>query len=282
MRKLVEKKIAIYLIGITTMMSCTGKINHSPVVAQVYKAQLHSSDLLSYYPKGLSSVDSVQWAKSFIESWVKSELMLHEAEKELSSSDLDVDQLLHEYRKSLLIYKYEQRFLKDIDTLITSADIRNMYPDYELAINDTTQLVRGVYMKFVWEKVDINTLNNLTKNKNYAEITNYGRNNANEMADYSAEWVNLKQLLAYMPENSIEGEPNFSNKSYIDSSDTEYYYFLCVYKFDKAKKYSNNHNKLEEEDIRNAILYKRKQEYSKKIKKEIFEEAEANKNITIY
>ncbi|MFV0555170.1 MAG: hypothetical protein ACK5LR_10775 [Mangrovibacterium sp.] len=271
---------AIFFL-ISLLCSCNiSEIKGTPI-AEVNGKPLFQEDLAREYPHGLSLEDSTAWAKEYIHSWIKSELLLQEAERTLSASSLDVERELDKYRKQLLIYRFENTLQSYIDTAISASDLKNYFPNYQTPKSSNEQLVKGVYMKFPWSQVDINTISNLFKNRNFNDLTNYGRNLASEMADYSNKWVELPHLLAYLPADLEVDLKYFSKKNYIDGSDTDFYYFLCIYNFDSA---ANRQalSILDEEDMRNTIIYKRKQEYLNNLKNQMFEEAEASQNIIIY
>ncbi len=79
-------------------------------------------------PKGLKEQDSVHLAQQYINSWASNYLFLNIAERQLSASELDVEDELEEYRKSLLRYRYEQSYINErLDTLITEALIEEYY-----------------------------------------------------------------------------------------------------------------------------------------------------------
>ncbi len=257
--------------------------NESRVVAKVYDKQLYLDDLRAELPLNMSDEDSIAWSKSYINSWIKSELLLKEAEKELSSSDLNVDKQLEKYRKSLLIYRYENSLNELIDTTITVSDIQSIYPSYVPTANTDSNLVKGIYFKFSFNQVDINTITRLSKLKKFDDLSTYGKQNAIEMTDYSNQWVDLSELLALMPDKPNVNKDYFSKKNYIESSDTDFYYFLCIYNLNrKNRRISSSNPNLNEDDIKSTIMYKRKLEFTKQLEEKIFEQAEASNNITIY
>jgi hypothetical protein len=47
-------------------------------------------------------------ANSFIQSWIKQQVVLHKAETNLDEEKKDVEKKLEEYRNSLITYIYER------------------------------------------------------------------------------------------------------------------------------------------------------------------------------
>ena len=98
------------------------------VVARVGDHKLFRSELTGYIPAGVSSEDSLALAQQYIHSWAEELLFLDMAEAQLSKEEKNVDKELEEYRRTLLKYRYEERYINErLDTLITDAEVRNYY-----------------------------------------------------------------------------------------------------------------------------------------------------------
>ena len=98
------------------------------VVARVGDHKLFRSELAGYIPAGASSEDSLALAQQYIHSWAEELLFLDMAEAQLSKEEKNVGKELEEYRRTLLKYRYEERYINErLDTLITDAEVRNYY-----------------------------------------------------------------------------------------------------------------------------------------------------------
>ena len=101
------------------------------VVARVGEHRLMRSELAAYIPAGVSSEDSLALAQSYIKSWAEELIFLDMAEKHLSAEEKDVTKDLEDYRRTLLKYRYEERYINDrLDTLISDEEVRNYYRDH--------------------------------------------------------------------------------------------------------------------------------------------------------
>lgn len=120
------KRFATGLILLLTLVSCqnSGNGNGDRIVATIYNKNLYQSDLQSIMYEGISSNDSIVRAKAFIDSWIRRQLIIHQAESNIDKSELNFSKELEEYRNSLIIYKYETMLVeKKLDTVITDAEI---------------------------------------------------------------------------------------------------------------------------------------------------------------
>jgi hypothetical protein len=101
------------------------------VVARVGEHRLMRSELAAYIPAGVSSEDSLALAQSYIKSWAEELIFLDMAEKHLSNEEKDVTKDLEDYRRTLLKYRYEERYINDrLDTLISDEEVRAYYREH--------------------------------------------------------------------------------------------------------------------------------------------------------
>lgn len=121
--------VAILLAGIAAV-SCewVDKVISGETVASVGKVRLSRAELNKALPSGLLPEDSVRLAHQYINTWASEIIFLQVAENQLSKEELDVSAELDEYRKSLLKYRYEQRYVNErLDTIFTDSQIREYY-----------------------------------------------------------------------------------------------------------------------------------------------------------
>lgn len=99
----------------------------SPVVAQVGKAKLTEKNLEAFIGDNFSAEDSVRLINAYINRWVREELMVKEAEKSLIN-EADILRMVEEYRKSLLIHKFEEDLIRTkLDSNISEKTIAEQY-----------------------------------------------------------------------------------------------------------------------------------------------------------
>ncbi len=101
------------------------------VVARVGEHRLMRSTLAEYIPAGVSGEDSLALARQYIDAWAEELLFLDMAESQLSKEEQDVSRELEEYRRTLLKYRYEERYINErLDTLISDEEVRTYYQEH--------------------------------------------------------------------------------------------------------------------------------------------------------
>lgn len=111
--------------------SCTffNKIMHDEEpIARVGDANLYYSDIQDAIPEFVSPEDSAAMVRQYINKWATSILYEELAEQQLAEEEKNVDAEMKDYHRSLLRYRYEQRFINErLDTIVTDDQIRDYY-----------------------------------------------------------------------------------------------------------------------------------------------------------
>ena len=132
------------------------------VVARVGDHKLFRSELAGYIPAGASSEDSLALAQQYIHSWAEELLFLDMAETQLSKEEKNVDKELEEYRRTLLKYRYEERYINErLDTLITDAEVRNYYEAHADRFTLARPLLKTRYMVIPADSRSLKTIKGL-------------------------------------------------------------------------------------------------------------------------
>ena len=117
-----------YLLFIFIFTLSCSRLKEPEPIAKVGNAYLYNSDIKGLIKSGLSKEDSLNMVKSIVDQWIKKQLILQRAELNLTNEEKDVSKELDEYRTSLLIYKYELKYIKEnLDTTVKSDEVLNYY-----------------------------------------------------------------------------------------------------------------------------------------------------------
>lgn len=130
-----KRTIVLLLLALVAAEACNivDSFKHDDlVVARAGRDRLYLSQLRDYIPDGTSPEDSAKIATGFINAWAVEHLYVKSAEKLLSKEELDVGKELEDYRKSLLRYRYEQRYINaNLDTAITAGQLQGYYDSHK-------------------------------------------------------------------------------------------------------------------------------------------------------
>ena len=110
----------LLLVSLFFCISCTEKHDHrgkTPLV-EVNGTFLYKEDLQSVLPAGLTKDDSLLFAEHYIRTWVEDLLLYEKAQNNIPDNE-EIDRLVENYRKALIMHTYQeeligQRLTKDI------------------------------------------------------------------------------------------------------------------------------------------------------------------------
>lgn len=120
------RKLGLWLLFCMVLASCQNLYNkaNNDIVATAYGKNLYKSDLQGVVYSGMSRNDSIAQARSYIDTWVRRQIVIHHAEANLSKEQLDFSQQLEDFRNSLIIFKYESELVEqNLDTAVSQEEI---------------------------------------------------------------------------------------------------------------------------------------------------------------
>ena len=157
------RKTIIFLLLLPALLgSCnavSSLIHDDQVVAKVGKNKLYKSEVERFIPNMVSPEDSARLAEQYINSWAMDLLYLDVAERELSKGELDVSVELEDFRRSLLKYRYEQRYINDrLDTLVTDEQIRSYYEEHQSDFDLKRPVLKVRFVDVMKDSPKLNTI----------------------------------------------------------------------------------------------------------------------------
>ncbi len=255
-------------------------------MARVNDIILYKNDLIGIVAKGTDKKDSIQIVQNYIQNWIREQLLLQQAEATLSNDLKDVERQLEEYKKSLIIYAYQEMMIaQKLDTVVTETEIKKYYNDNKSNFELRENIVKADYLIFSTSirKKDADKMKNVFRNVNGKTDDKLMDFCTKYAANYSigdSSWMRMDELLKFIP-ISIENQQQFlTTRKYAETNDSSMVYLLNIREF-KIKE-SLSPLDFEKEKIRNIILNLRKLSLLKKMEETIYNEALNKKEFEIF
>jgi hypothetical protein len=100
-------------------------------------------------PAGLSFNDSIIQAEHYIRTWINEVLMYDMAKKNMSDIER-INQLVENYRKSLIIYQYQEQLINEkLVKKISEQDLYDYYRDNKEKFKMDKYLAQGIISKVI-------------------------------------------------------------------------------------------------------------------------------------
>lgn len=253
-------------------------------VAKVNDKVLYLSDLQHIFRKNQTKEDSTEFARNYIETWIKTQLLLKKAELNLTDEQLNITDQLEAYRSSLLIYKYEEQMMREkVDTVVTKEEIENYYTanNSNFILNDN--LVKSIFIKIPLAAPQNEELKKWYKSEQKEDITNlekYCFAYANKYSDFDEDWISFANIQKQLPE-AIVNEDEFLNTSrLIEKQDNEFLYLVRIREI--KTKGSTAPVEYVKHKIKDIILNQRKLDFIQELEKNIYNDAADHSTFKIY
>ncbi len=259
--------------------ACTQVEDKIPL-AQVGTKYLYLEDVQKVLPDNISDTDSTLWMEDFIHKWVQKELLILNAEKNLTQEQKDVSHELQEYRSSLLTYRYKKALMEQkMDTTIHNDEISQYYEANKKEFVLQSDIVKAIYLKIPLEVANVETIKNLcfeSDPQKLQELDEYGIRYAKSYDRFDDKWIDASQVLTQIPGEIDDLERFLRRNKFIESDDTDYYYFICIRDFRFEGEYAPID--FVSSSIKNILLNQRKINFLKKIETDVYKEGlESNK-----
>lgn len=278
-------KVFLFLF-IGLLISCTrnGNTIDDPTLARVYEKYLYQSDLANIIPAGLSPEDSVLIMKDHVDKWIHNQLLLYQADLNLTEEDKNVEQQIEDYRTSLLIFKYEQGFIKQkLDTLIAHEEIEEYYNNYSSNFILNNHLLKGLFISVPRSAPELWRIRRWYRSddaENLTKLESYCFEHASDYKYFEDNWIYLSDILKEMPKIYIRPENLLRYRKNFEVKDTNNYYFLKI--SDYRLESSVAPLEFIEDDIKSILLNKRKIQLIQELESNIYNDALNRGNFSIY
>lgn len=254
------------------------------VLARVHSKYLYASEIQSLILPGTSPADSINIVTNYINNWVKVQLFLFHAEKNLSQSQKDFSKQLEDYRNSLIIYEYESSLIgQKLDTIISKKEIKDYYDNNRTNFELKENIVKVNYIQVENNSKELARLRRLWQagpEKNRTELEKYCLQNGLNYSLSGNDWVYFNDLLKEIPIRTYNQENFLQFNRSLEASDSLYVY-LVEFK-DFQIKESVAPLSMHENNIRKIIVNRRKLDLIQNMQNEIFENAMINNHFEIY
>lgn len=251
------------------------------LLAKVYNKPLYLSELEDMIPRTATPSDSTLIVNAFTDRWVKENLMIYEAERNIRK-DLNIDELVRDYRASLILHDYEKNLAEsELDSTITNEELMKYYEDYKSHF----QLESTIRMcKFIKLPTNAPNLKKVSKwwDENDDEetiemLTEYSEDNAIVYQLADSIWLTVEDLEKNFPSSIIS---SMKEGKKLEESEGDFKYFVEV--LEVKSKNSDPPVAYIKERASNFILHNRRVELVYKKREELFQDAERKGHVKYF
>lgn len=253
-------------------------------IAECYGKKLYAEDLEGVVPDGMSKIDSLDRVNAFVDSWIRRQLLIHQAENNLPANEQNFTKQLEDYRNSLIIYAYESQLIgKYLDTIVSDEEIAAYYEDHKQNFQLRYTMVKVAYVAVDSDNKHLKDFKKLMSNRDTLMLPQL-----NALAEHTAAtsyfdvdtWVRLDELLERVP-LEIYNTESFLKKNRFVSFEKDNLTYMIRFE-DYLMEESVSPLEIEQANIKNILLLKRQKELLSKMNEDLYKKAEEENVFEIY
>ncbi len=290
LEQITDLKKGIYTVVLLLFIACTPSVKNdadkeAKIVATAGDDKLDINEFTDDFVSTGIIKDSVYNAKKSIEKWATESLFYQEALTKLNEDEVNIEQQVEAYRKSLVNYIYQTKLIEaNLDTTITKEEIEAYYDEHRDNFILKENIVKVNYLKvplrspalakikrFIWS----------TNPKDKIQLKVLCEQNAENFFMNDSTWLFLEDIKKEIPALKEQPDFNLSNGRVVEFTDDLYYYYYLKVKDVKVKNGLSPIN-FEYQNIRKFILNNRKTQLITEYKRTLLEKAKGNKSFVSY
>jgi len=202
------------------------------VLVKIKDRVLTCEEIERQIPKGVSSSDSLMRAESLVKKWVIDILMYDVANQNIGDDKAEIDNLVGEYRRSLVRHRYQERIVKDkISADISEYDQKKYYDDNKEQFILDENLIKGLFVKV---SVSAPELDNMRKwyvsgtEESLEKIEKYSIQNAIIYDYFYDRWEIFDEVMEKIPHQVSNPVQFLKFNNHLEVSDSTHVYFLKI------------------------------------------------------
>ena len=227
------------LVLIVVLFSCDSFRSEKPkeIVLSYANQNLILKDIKDNFPKGITEKDSLGWINDFKKQWIRNQIIINKVEKELPSSELNIEAELLQYKSDLLKFRFENYYIKNkINSQVPLEEINSFYNNNKAALRVLNVLVKASYIEVpntVKDRYKVRQWLPSKNEKNQEKLKVYCLQNAVVFDDFGGDWVELNILKRLSDSKEFRKNKLEINKVVYSKNDSTTRYFLiheAIYK----------------------------------------------------
>jgi hypothetical protein len=273
----------ITLFGCLCLWQCGGKTSEKKedkILAKVYDRNLYLSELEGIVPEQTLPADRALLVSAYVQRWIREQLMMYEAERNIPK-DLDIDELVRNYRASLVRYNFEEKLIAEkLDSTVSNDELLAYYESNKDQFQLESTILKCLILKIPTEAPQ-NEINKLWYSRNPSDeirLNAYVKQWASLALLDKNKWYTLQELAALLPKGTLTTDNVSSRKDgTVSDGDSRYYYRVMevvqgktTAPFDYAR-----------DQALKIIQHRRKQELLENWKQELYQKELRRENIKI-
>lgn len=278
--------ISILLCSFFAFVSCkkeSVKPSAEEPILEVAGKFLYKDELQKIIPPNVSDSDSISITQSYIRKWVVDVLMYENAKRNISNKD-EIDALVENYRKSLIIHEYQQKLIQQkLPSQPDETEVKAFYEQYSDQFHSGENIIKGLLLVVPAKAPQLGMVRSWVQSGNTSsleKIEKYSLRNAVSY-DYSADkWIPFSDVLKRLPLQISDPAGFLRTHKFIEVTDSAQHYFLRI----EAYRTSGQQQpyELAKDRISTILQNKQKADFISTFENDLYNDAVKDETVTFF
>ena len=260
-----------------SISSCSTSNTHIDeiIVVEAFSKSLSLDSISSLIPDNMSYDDSTMLADRIINSWIREQVLLAQAEKSLSEQDPQFARQIQTYRNALLVSEYESSYVDSrLNRVVTEEEITEFHNTNPELFKLSEHVVRAIFVHLPEEEVELDSVKIWLSEADSITMPRLEKWCIEHGANYAIEteyWWLISDLLNQVPMQIYRIEDQLKRKKIIEFSEDGRTYLLKI--LDHRLKDLPSPLAIARERIVEIILQERRRTILENLRDELVKEA---------
>ena len=264
--------------------SCNIGDDRAQLVAEIEGKQLTWKEISDVIPDNSSPEDSAALADHYINDWVTKQLIIAKAESSLPDELKSFEEMIENYRSSLLIYAFEQEWVRQkLDTIVSDQEIEQYYADNEKNFQLKDYILKVKFTAIAADSKQIATMKKLFTSTKPEDLVRWQQMCVDIGASYyfnEEEWMRWDEFIRQIPLEVYDVEGFLRKKNTIEFEKDNNLYLISITDYQLAG--SKSPISFERDKIKAMIINKRKLNLLEIMRSDIYTKAQQNGDVKLY
>jgi hypothetical protein len=267
-----------------SLAACEWGNDRAELIAEIGGKQLTWKEVSDVVPDNSTAEDSASLADHYINDWITKQLIISKAESSLPDELKSFEEMIENYRSSLLIYAFEQEWVRQkLDTIVSDQEIEQYYNDNEKNFQLKDYILKVKFTAIAADSKQIGALKKVFNSTKPEDLVKWQQLCVDIGASYyfnEEEWMKWDEFIKQIPLEVYDIEGFLKKKNTIEFEKDNNLYLISITDYQLAG--SRSPLSFESEKIRAMIVNKRKLTLLDTMRKDIYAKAQQDGEIKLY
>ena len=232
---MLKRETFIVFIALVSLNACaffSDKTIEDKVVVSAFGKYLLLDSLCSRIPNELSFEDSTLLSERIVEGWVRENVLLAQAEKNIDEFSSEFEASIRSYRNALLVTQFEREFIASrVDTQVQDEEIEKFHSDYPELFQLKEHVLRAVFFEINTEEELLDSARVWLTKADSSSVPKLEQWSIERGAHFALDvdyWWFLSDLLETVPMQVYRIEDQLRDRRLIEFTDGESRYLLRI------------------------------------------------------